>query len=167
MSSISLGYDYDQCPRNSISAYFCTMFSKTFGYALRATIFVAIHGKEGKKIGLQELSQSLEIPHHFLGKIMQDLVRHGIMDSIKEPSGGFFANEQTCSTPLIEILLITDGNLVLTQCALNIKRCNAEHPCPLHHDFARCRDGMLQILAAKTVEHLANDVENGLAFLLR
>ena len=143
------------------------MFSKTFGYALRAATFVSIHGKDGEKIGVQELSQSLDIPRHFLGKIMQDLVRHGIVDSVKGPNGGFYANAHTAETPLLDILVITDGNLIFTQCALNIKRCNAEHPCPLHHDFAVCRDGMLKGLAVKTVAVLAVEVEEGAAFLVR
>ena len=143
------------------------MFSKTFGYALRATTYISIHGMNGKKVSLSELSQSLDITHHFLGKIMQDLVRHGIIDSIKGPSGGFYANDRTAQTHLIDILVITDGSLVFSQCALNIKRCNADHPCPLHHDFAVCRDGMLKVLAEKTVAMMADTVESGDAFLIR
>ena len=143
------------------------MFSKTFGYALRAATYISIHGKEGKKVSLSELYQGLDIPHHFLGKIMQDLVRHGLVDSIKGPSGGFYANDRTAQTHLIDILVITDGSLVFSQCALNIKRCNSDHPCPLHHDFAVCRDGMLKVLAEKTVAMMADTVENGDAFLVR
>jgi Rrf2 family protein len=167
MSGVSLQGDYGQCYQIRHCVYLCTMFSKTFGYALRATTYLAIHGKNGNKVGLQELAQSLDIPRHFLGKIMQDLVRHGLVDSMKGPSGGFYANAQTASTPLIDILKITDGNLIFDQCALNIKRCNAEFPCPLHHDFAICRDGMLQVLAVKTVEILAAEVEDREAFLVR
>jgi Rrf2 family protein len=147
--------------------YFCGMFSKTFGYALRATTFVAVHGREEKRIGLQELAEGLDIPRHFLGKVMQDLVRHGIVDSMKGPNGGFFANDRTEATPLLDILKITDGNLIFDQCALNIKRCNAEHPCPLHHDFAVCRDGMLKVLAVKTIGILAVEVAAGTSFLVR
>lgn len=167
MSSISLRDDYGQSAQFPEWAYFCRMFSKTFGYALRAVTFVAIHGKDGKKISALELSQNLEIPHHFLGKIMQDMVRHGIVDSVKGPNGGFFANNQTAGTPLVDILVITDGSLVFNQCALNIKRCNANSPCPLHHDFAVCRDGMLKVLAVKTVATLAAEVELGTAYLVR
>jgi DNA-binding IscR family transcriptional regulator len=125
------------------------MFSKTFGYALRAAAFVAIHGTDGRKVGLHEISKELEIPHHFLGKIMQDLVRHGILDSLKGPSGGFYVN------------------LVFNQCALNIKRCSSDHPCPLHHDFAVCREGMLKVMAVRTIGEMAHDVKIGNSFLVR
>jgi len=143
------------------------MFSKTFGYALRAATYIAIHGTEGNKIALSDLSKNLDIPHHFLGKVMQDLVRHGILDSIKGPHGGFFANPKTAHTPLLEILEITDGSLVFNHCALNIKRCNAANPCPLHHDFAACRDGMLKAMSEKTLGNLTNGVVEGDTFLVR
>ncbi len=143
------------------------MFSKTFGYALRAATFVAQHSANDKKLSLLEIAQGLDIPRHFLGKIMQDLVRNGILDSTKGPSGGFFANSRTLDTFLLDILKITDGQLLFDQCALNIKRCDAQHPCPLHDDFAVCRDGMLRVLALKTLGTLANEVSNGTAFLVR
>ncbi|HMX39581.1 MAG TPA: Rrf2 family transcriptional regulator [Saprospiraceae bacterium] len=141
------------------------MFSKTFGYALRAVTFIHLHGQEGRKVGVQELAQALEIPQHFLGKVMQDLVRHGIVDSIKGPSGGFYANSRTGDYPLVDILLITDGNLIFNHCALNMRQCSTEHPCPLHRDFAICRDGMLREMAVKTVKTLSQGVAKGETFL--
>lgn len=146
---------------------FADMFSKTFGYALRAVTFVHLYGQNGRKVGVQEMAQSLDIPQHFLGKVMQDLVRHGIVDSVKGPSGGFYANSRTGDYRLTDILLITDGSLIFSHCALNMQRCNSERPCPLHHDFAICRDGMLKEMAIKTVQTLSNEVASGQAFLMR
>lgn len=140
------------------------MFSKTFGYAIRATTYVALHSQDGQKIALQELSQKLEIPHHFLGKIMQDIVRNGILDSTKGPSGGFFTNAYTMRTPLLNILKITDGSLVFDHCALGARRCNSEKPCPLHDDFSVCRDGMLKAISAKTIDSMVSEARNGKIF---
>lgn len=98
---------------------------------------------------------------------MQDLVRHGILNSTKGPAGGFYVNTETMQTLLIDILKITDGSLVFEQCALGIKRCNEQQPCPLHADFASCRNGMLQAMAEKTIGMLAKEVETGSIFLVR
>jgi len=98
---------------------------------------------------------------------MQELVKHGIFDSIKGPNGGFYENASTSQTLLIDILKITDGSLVFDQCALGIKRCNAANPCPLHDDFARCRNGMIQALTVKTVETLEEEVTAGTSFLAK
>lgn len=141
------------------------MFSKTFGHALRATTYIATHGTPEHKVALSVLAQKLEIPKPVLGKIVQDLVRHGIIDSAKGPNGGFFLNNKTMRTPLTSILVITDGTLHFSQCALGLKQCNPEHPCLLHHDFAVCRDGMLKILAEKTVQDLVLEAGQELVFL--
>lgn len=108
MSDIIPPIDSSQLTLFQQATYFYAMFSKTFGYALRTATFVSIHGREGKKIGLTDLSN-----------------------------------------------------------ALDIKRCNAQHPCPLHHDFAVCRDGMIKILAEKTLGTLSVDVEAGITYLVR
>lgn len=143
------------------------MFSKTFGYALRAITHIAVHGVNGRKMGLQELAGALGIPQHFLGKILQDLVRHGIIDSVKGPSGGFSANDHTRNFSLIEILRITDGNKVFDTCALGIQNCNSATPCPLHHDFAQCRNNMQAVFTQRNVGDMAVEVEKGAAFLKR
>ncbi len=141
------------------------MFSKTFGYALRSLVYISLNSNEEARVGLEQLSKGLDIPHHFLGKIMQNLVKHGILDSIKGPNGGFYVNAKTAETPVLDILIITDGSLVFDQCALGIKRCNATHPCPMHEDFATCRNGMLQAMSHKTVRTLAEEVKAGKSFL--
>lgn len=143
------------------------MFSKTFGYALRAVTYVALPTNAGRKIGMQELSTELDIPQHFLAKIMQDMVKHAIVNSSKGPTGGFFAHERTANIPILEVLKITDGSMVFETCALGIRHCNAKSPCPLHHDFARCRNGMLATFSVKTIGQLAEEVGTGAAFLVR
>ncbi|MFN0176483.1 MAG: Rrf2 family transcriptional regulator [Saprospiraceae bacterium] len=144
MSGVNPDGDLGQLSQSSQLRCFCAMVSKAFGYSLRAATFITLQRKNKKRISLLELSQSLDIPRHILGKIMEELVWYGIMDSPEEPIGGFFANTQTAETSLVDILIIRDGSLVFTHCALNIKRCDAEHPCPLHNDFRVSQDGMLK-----------------------
>ena len=151
MTLVSTENDKGQQPLNIELLYLCRMFSKTYGYALTAVTHIAVNGQDGRKIGLLELSQELDIPRHFLGKIMQDMVRHGIVDSTKGPSGGFYINEDTLNKTLLDILLITDGQMVLHQCALGIHRCNSERPCLLHNDFAACKAGLLKVMGERTI----------------
>jgi Rrf2 family protein len=141
------------------------MFSRTFGYALRAVVYLATHTQPGSRIGLQELSAGLDVPHHFLGKIMQDLVRHGVIHSAKGPSGGFYPTVRTAETRLIEVLRITDGQAPFNTCVLGIKYCNAERPCPLHREFSIYREGLLRILSEKSIGDLARSIEGGDTFL--
>lgn len=141
------------------------MFSKTFGHALRATTYIARHGAQGHRVSLSQLSAGLSIPKPVLGKIAQELVHHGIIASAKGPNGGFFTSKHTLQTSLASILIITDGDLHFTQCALGLEACNASRPCLLHHDFAQCRDGMLKSLKEKTIQDLVLQAELQLVFV--
>lgn len=165
MTAVRVLSDIDWLIFGAAHYYLCAMFSKTFGYAARAVAYVFLYGRTDRRIGVQELSENLGIPFHFLGKIMQDLVKNGIIDSVKGPSGGFFPNEATASIVLIKILYITDGVAVFDRCALGSQRCNASHPCPLHSDVMIWRSKMLDVLSHKTIGMLAADVESGKTFL--
>lgn len=141
------------------------MLSKTFAYALRAVTYVGLHGRNGRKVNLQELSESIDVPHHFLGKIMQDLVRNGIINSLKGPGGGFWADDKTLSLPAYEVLKVTDGRAVLSSCLMGKKNCSSDKPCPLHHDYAACRDTLVNTLRDTKISDLVEKVELGEVFL--
>lgn len=141
------------------------MLSKTFAYALRAVTYVALHGREGRKINLVELSENINVPHHFLGKIMQDLVKNNVIRSLKGPGGGFWADETTYQLSAFEILKVTDGKSVLSSCLMGKKNCNSAHPCPMHHDYAACRDTLFDTLRKTNIQLLATKAEKGEIFL--
>lgn len=141
-------------------------FSKTFGYAVRATAFTALQCENEPRVGLREISEALDIPHHFLGKIMQDLVRHGVLESVKGPHGGYYINERTLQIKLSEILQITDGTLALETCAIGVKKCNADRPCVVHNDLAAFKAVMVRSLSIRTIGDLTNQLRAGQSFLI-
>ena len=65
------------------------MVSNTSKYAIRALIYLALYAAPEKKKGLKDIAANLGIPTPFLGKILQVLARHNILDSSKGPHGGF------------------------------------------------------------------------------
>ena len=50
------------------------MISNTCKYAIRAVLYLAIHEKENEKIGIKKISEDLEMPSPFLGKILQVMI---------------------------------------------------------------------------------------------
>lgn len=141
------------------------MISKTCGYGIRGVVLLAVKSDEHRKIGIHEISEELDIPQHFMGKIMQDLVRKGIIYSIKGPNGGFFVKEETLEIPLIKIVEAIDGLGVLKKCFMGREECSEENPCPLHHEFADCRNGIFKTFRNRTVGDLMEDVSEGVSFL--
>ena len=120
------------------------IFSKSFGYALRGILYVAMMSDENRKIRIDEMANRLSVPRHFLGKIMNKVVKKGILNSTKGPNGGFCLNATTLDTPLITLVELTDGLEQFDGCVIRLKKCNEEHPCPLHHPTVAYRNNLFK-----------------------
>ncbi len=132
-------------------------FSKSFGYALRGILYIALLQDEQRKIQIDEIAQKLSVPRHFLGKIMQGVVKAGLLQSTKGPYGGFSMNETTLTTPLIKLVEITDGLDQFNICVLQLRNCNAVNPCPLHQEMEGIKTKLLLMFNQTTIVDLLND----------
>ena len=65
------------------------MFSKACEYGIKATIFIASNSYEKQRVSLKEIAKEIDSPEAFTAKILQNLVRHKIINSVKGAYGGF------------------------------------------------------------------------------
>lgn len=141
------------------------MLTKTSEYALRSIVYVAMQSAAGKNIGIKEIAKELELPLHFIGKILQDLVRKNIIASAKGPNGGFYLNKPASALSIMDVVSVIDGVEAFRRCGLGLKNCSDTHPCPLHQDFKIYRDGLAKLFSTKTIQDLVQDIRNGQAFI--
>lgn|SRR5574343_98870 len=141
------------------------MFSKSCEYGLRAILHVSLHSNEQNKIGIKEIAEELNLPSAYLSKILQNLVKHNILQSTKGPNGGFYINEKSAKTPVIKIVEIIDGLDQFKKCGLGLKQCSEQKPCPIHHQFKPYRDKLKQLLEEKTISDLTSVIEKGKAYV--
>ncbi|MBI1341571.1 MAG: Rrf2 family transcriptional regulator [Terrimonas sp.] len=130
------------------------ILSKTFGYAIRGILYIALVQKEERKVQIEEISEKLSVPRHFLGKILQELVRNGLLTSVKGPNGGFSLGENTLSKSLLDVYRTTDHIEQLTQCELRFNQCDKIHPCPLHDKVQQIREEFIALLSKTTINDL-------------
>lgn len=141
------------------------MLSKSCVYALRSIIYIGHHATIDHKLGIKEIAEELDLPTHFLSKILQRLVKHKIVQSVKGPHGGFYLNEKSKETTLLTIVEVIDGLAFFTNCGLGLKECSETHPCPLHDDFKVYRDGLYFLFNEKKISDLITKIEAGNAFI--
>ena len=137
-------------------------FSKSFGYALRGVLYVATMQDETRKIQVDEIADTLSVPKHFLGKIMQQVVKAGILTSTKGPYGGFSITKHTLNFALIDLIKITDGMDQFGFCVLKLKHCNGSNPCPLHYEMDKIKTDLLTVFTKTTIGDLVKDDKNNL-----
>ncbi|GAB3822051.1 RrF2 family transcriptional regulator [Pontibacter rugosus] len=141
------------------------MLSKTTEYALRAIVYIGMNDAVGHKVGIKEIARELELPAHFMGKILQDLVRKGVIASVKGPGGGFFLHRPASDISILEIVRTIDGLESFKRCGMGMKECSDKHPCPLHNDIKAYRDHLLKVFNTKTVQDLVDGINSGKYFI--
>ena len=135
-------------------------FSKTFGYALRGILYVSLMQDEQRKVQIDEIAKKLSVPKHFLGKIMKELVKAGLLQSTKGPYGGFYLTEKTLTTPLLRLAEITGDVNQFDFCVLQLRTCNDINPCPLHDQADTIKEKLQNLFTKTTIADLMNEDKN-------
>ena len=136
--------------------------SKSFGYALRGILYIAVMQDEERKVQIEEIATKLSVPKHFLGKIMQQVVKAGLLRSTKGPYGGFYLAAETLNTPVITLVEITDGMEQFSMCVLKLKYCTGINPCPLHYEMEEAKKNFLNVFNKNTFGDLLKDSKSDL-----
>lgn len=142
------------------------MFSKACEYGIKATIFIATNSYEGRRVSPKEIAKEINSPEAFTAKILQALVRHKVINSVKGAYGGFEINKNDLKLiKLSQIVKAIDGDGIYNGCGLGLETCDENHPCPVHEKFKGIRDELKHMLETTSLEELALDIKSGVSFL--
>ncbi|MBJ6366978.1 RrF2 family transcriptional regulator [Snuella sedimenti] len=142
------------------------MFSKACEYGIKASIFIAINSFEGKRVSPKEIAEEIDSPQAFTAKILQALVRHGVINSVKGAYGGFEIDKKDIALiKLSQIVNAIDGDKIYNGCGLGLHTCDENRPCPVHDKFKVVRDELKHMLEHTSLEELALNIKSGASFL--
>lgn len=144
------------------------MFSKACEYGIKAAVFIAVKSHEEGRVSLNEVAKEINSPVAFTAKVLQQLTKNDIVDSVKGRKGGFEINKnKIVKIKLSEIVSAIDGDSIYKGCGLGFQKCNENKPCPIHHKFKLIRNDLKQMLETTSLLDLSNDINNGITFLKR
>jgi Rrf2 family protein len=126
-------------------------------YAVRVMIHLASDGQSGRS-SLTELADAAEVSPAFLSKVLQRLVRSGLVASRRGKKGGFELLERGRSASLLDILKALDGVPELNVCLL-AGGCHRSSWCAAHSVWEEAQLKMREILAAATLEGLVRETQ--------
>jgi Rrf2 family protein len=133
-------------------------FSRQCEYALQAVLYIALK-PQGKMSSIKEMTKKLDIPYHFLGKILQDLSRKGLLISMKGPTGGFALGMPAKDMTLFHIVEAIDGVEFTSECVMGFPECSGKNPCALHDKWTGLRDGIYKMLVNKHIAEMAKEMK--------
>ncbi len=142
-----------------------TMLSLTCRAAIKAVIFLGSKFESGEKSSIIEIADAIDENEHTVGKLLQKLVKEGVINSSKGPKGGFYITTAQSQQKVIRIVEAIDGKDIFNQCGLGLSKCSETRPCPFHNDYKPIRDLFEKMYNSKQVFELYSDVNAGGAFL--
>ncbi len=143
------------------------VFSKTCEYALRAVFYIAQSSHKGRRVSIVEIAENIKSPQAFLGKILQQLSKGGIIQSAKGPNGGFFMDSVDLKRPLSDVVEAIDGKEIFEGCGLGLDFCSEKQPCPLHHEFKKIRNELTRMLKETSIGQFNQELTLGILSLYK
>lgn len=110
------------------------MISQTVEYALRAIVTIAQH--DGQPCTAQQISQITQVPAPYLSKLMQGLVRTGLVGSQRGLHGGFILTQEPSELTVWDVVDAVEPIQRIQECPLGIKS-HGSTLCPLHRRLDR------------------------------
>ncbi|MBS1645506.1 MAG: Rrf2 family transcriptional regulator [Bacteroidetes bacterium] len=142
------------------------MLSYTCKTAIKAVIYIATQSNKQQKSSIKDVALNINASEHTVGKILQSLVKQGIINSLKGPSGGFYIVALQEQRPIMDIVNAIDGHEVFKGCGLGLSKCSATHPCPIHNQYQVARELIEKLFRTSKIADLTAPIEAGLAHLV-
>ncbi len=118
------------------------MFSQTVEYALRAVAFLA--GQAPAARTTDQIAAATRVPKPYLSKVLQQLVREGVVRSQRGVGGGMSLVKAPAELTILEVVNAVEPITRIRQCPLGL-RSHGVRLCPLHK---RLDDAMATVEAA-------------------
>jgi Rrf2 family protein len=107
----------------------------------------------------RDISETLNIPPHFLGKILQQLSRSQLVISQKGKSGGFALAKSAHEITPYDIIEAIDGEFFLDGCYLGFPGCDEDQPCPVHSQWKELKADLILMLQGKNIAELGAELD--------
>ena len=132
------------------------ILSGTAQYALRAVVHLARHG-DGGPVTASELAEAAEVPQNYMGKILHELVRSGILTSVRGKRGGFQLAVASEALPLIRVVSSFDRLGTGRRCLLGRPECSDADPCAAHGRWSDVAESIDEFFQVTTVADVLQD----------
>lgn len=113
-------------------------------YAIRCVLYLA--GKRGSVTMVDEIARKKFVPKSFLAKILQKLVKAGIVRSYRGVKGGFELTRGPEEVSLLDVIEAVQGPVSMNACALDESVCSLSGSCSVHPVWVEVRKEVEKLL---------------------
>jgi Rrf2 family protein len=130
------------------------MFSQTVEYALRAVVFLARRTDEPSTI--EDVAEATHTPATYLAKILQGLVRAGVLRSKRGVHGGVMLARPPEELTILEVVNAVEPIRRITTCPLGLAS-HGVNLCPLHKRLDAALEMVESAFGGTTLAEVLNE----------
>lgn len=127
--------------------------SRKVDYALRAVIYLSLQPPD-RPVSVKEIATRRRIPQKFLEKIIQDLIRAGIVQSYRGAHGGYTLARSPAAVSFRDVIEAVEGPIALNVCVSAGAPCAVLSSCSMQQVWEEGQRRMLEYFADTTLADL-------------
>jgi Rrf2 family protein len=134
--------------------------SKKADYALIAMKHLALRGDRGSQgsSSAREIAEMYDIPIELMAKVLQRLVRRGLLASHQGTRGGYQLARVPTLISVADVIQAIEGPVIVTACSTDDGQCEQYSKCNVRDPLWRVRERILSALGECTIAELAAEV---------
>lgn len=130
--------------------------SKKADYALMSMKHLALRADAGSS-SAREIAESYDIPVELLAKVLQRLVRRGLLASQQGTRGGYALARPASLISVADVIQAVDGPLTVTACSTEGDTCEQYSKCNVRDPLWKIKDRIYTALATCSIAEIATD----------
>lgn len=123
-------------------------------YAIRILMYCAAN--EGRLSRISDIAEAYSLSDLFLFKILQPLVEHGFVETVRGRHGGVRLAKAAEEITLFDVVRVTEDNFAMAECFENDETdCPLVESCGLNEALRKALNAFFEVLAGYTISDLA------------
>lgn len=128
--------------------------SKKADYALMAMKHLA--QKDGApSTSAREIAEQYDIPIELMAKVLQRLVRTGLLVSTQGTRGGYTLSRPSVAISVADVIQAIDGPMTVTACSSEKNDCEQYRKCSIRDPLWQIRERIVAALGTVTIAEMA------------
>ena len=131
--------------------------SKKADYALMAMKHLALLGEQGSS-SAREIAGQYDIPIELMAKVLQRLVRRGLLTSHQGTRGGYQLARAPRGISVADVIQAIDGPVTVTACSTDEGPCEQFEKCNVRDPLWRIKDRILSALSTCSLAEITTEL---------
>ncbi|MBZ4219182.1 MAG: Rrf2 family transcriptional regulator [Chlorobium sp.] len=132
------------------------VLTKNTDYAIRALL--ALAARKGSYLSAKSIATEHDIPYQFLRRLLQEMIRHGLIVSKEGVKGGFMMEMDPDTISVTQLIEIFQGKVQVSECMFRKQICGNRSRCVLRHEIMRIEQVVQSEFEKVTIGKLLRDL---------